>query len=129
MPLGCPACKVGLRDIGSTRASVVKVPDCESSDCGTTIKSNICACHLQSPEAYAFLKTLWQPVLELTHNHGTENAPNFKYHNGNDSPQGFGHIGLLCDDLEKACEELEAAGVLFRKKPQVGLTVDLYIQV
>ena len=65
------------------------------------------------------MKELWQPLLELTHNHGTEDDPTFKYHSGNEAPQGFGHIGMLCDDLEKACDELEAAGVAFRKKPQV----------
>lgn len=74
----------------------------------------------EGPEAYEFVKKLWRPVLELTHNHGTEKDAAFKYHNGNDPPQGFGHIGLLCDDLEKACEELEAAGVAFRKRPHEG---------
>lgn len=74
---------------------------------------------VQGPEARACVKALWQPVLELTHNHGTENDKEFKYHNGNDSPQGFGHIGFLCDDLEKACLELEGAGIPFKKRPQV----------
>ena len=32
-------------------------------------------------------------LLELTWNYGTESDPSFKYHNGNDQPQGFGHIG------------------------------------
>jgi lactoylglutathione lyase len=31
-------------------------------------------------------------LLELTWNYGTEKDENFKYHNGNDDPQGFGHI-------------------------------------
>lgn len=31
-------------------------------------------------------------LLELTWNYGTEKEVGFKYHNGNDEPQGFGHI-------------------------------------
>lgn len=31
-------------------------------------------------------------VLELTWNKGTEKDANQKYHNGNDQPQGFGHL-------------------------------------
>lgn len=35
-----------------------------------------------------------QPAtLELTHNWGTESDPDAKMHNGNDKPQGYGHIG------------------------------------
>lgn len=29
-------------------------------------------------------------LVELTWNYGTEKDPEFKYHNGNDQPQGFG---------------------------------------
>ncbi|RKF81137.1 Lactoylglutathione lyase [Golovinomyces cichoracearum] len=31
-------------------------------------------------------------LLELTWNYGTEADPDFKYHNGNDDPKGYGHI-------------------------------------
>ncbi|CEL93298.1 unnamed protein product [Vitrella brassicaformis CCMP3155] len=74
----------------------------------------------ESPEAAEYMKNLWQPVLELTHNHGTEKDDTFTYHNGNDQPQGYGHIGFLVDDLEAACASLEQQGVPFKKKPQDG---------
>lgn len=35
-------------------------------------------------------------LLELTWNYGTEKEEGFKYHSGNDEPQGFGHI---CESL------------------------------
>jgi len=61
------------------------------------------------------------PILELTHNHGTENDPEFEHFNGNTEPRrGFGHIGYLVDDVYKATEQLEAAGVAFQKKPDEG---------
>mmetsp|Transcript_5887 Transcript_5887/g.17696 ORF Transcript_5887/g.17696 Transcript_5887/m.17696 type:complete len:305 (+) Transcript_5887:522-1436(+) len=49
----------------------------------------------ESAEARAAVKTLWQPVLELTHNHGTEKDDAFHVHTGNSEPLGFGHIGFL----------------------------------
>ncbi len=55
------------------------------------------------PEAEAswgIMKRMHDPVLELTHNHGTEADAAFSYHNGNTEPRGFGHTGFLCDDLE-----------------------------
>ena len=47
-------------------------------------------------------KIMFNPVLELTHNHGTENDDDFKHFNGNEQDrQGFGHIGFLVDDVYK----------------------------
>ena len=55
-------------------------------------------------------------LLELTWNHGTEKDPNFKYHNGNKEPQGFGHICVSVDDLDKACSTFEEKGVRWQKR-------------
>ena len=65
-------------------------------------------------------KTLWNHCLELTWNHGTESDPDFKVHDGNAQPQGFGHTGFLVDEIEKACEAMETAGVQMKKRPSDG---------
>jgi len=61
-------------------------------------------------------------VLELTHNHGTENDANFQgYSSGNAEPgKGFGHIAITVDDVEEACARFEKLGVAFKKKPSDG---------
>ncbi|CAM9402301.1 unnamed protein product [Ectocarpus fasciculatus] len=77
-----------------------------------------------SPEAGDAIRHMFRPVLELTHNHGTENDVSFKYHNGNDTAegqvQGFGHTGFLVDDLAVACNTMMEQGVVFKKKPEDG---------
>ena len=69
-------------------------------------------------------RTTWtfsqRAMLELTHNWGTENDVNFKYHDGNEKPQGFGHIGISVPDVYKASERFEKLGVNFVKKPDDG---------
>ncbi|KUI59111.1 Lactoylglutathione lyase [Cytospora mali] len=55
-------------------------------------------------------------LLELTWNHGTEKDESFAYHNGNDEPQGFGHICVSVDNLEKACERFESLNVNWKKR-------------
>jgi lactoylglutathione lyase len=74
----------------------------------------------EGPDAKEFVKTLWQPVLELTHNHGTESKEDFQVHTGNSDSKGFGHIGFLVDDLTKCCQEMLEAGAPFFKKPEDG---------
>lgn len=49
-----------------------------------------------------------QGLLELTHNWGTESDPDFAHHNGNDAPQGYGHVCISLDDPEAMCKEIEA---------------------
>ncbi|TDZ25518.1 Lactoylglutathione lyase [Colletotrichum orbiculare MAFF 240422] len=55
-------------------------------------------------------------ILELTWNHGTENDEAFSYHNGNDQPQGFGHICVTVDDLNAACERFEDLKCNWKKR-------------
>lgn len=78
----------------------------------------------------------------MTHNHGTEDDPDFKgYASGNSDPgRGFGHIAMYVhvpeesvdlslnnfmsvrstlssvDNIEEACERFEKMGVQFKKK-------------
>jgi lactoylglutathione lyase len=46
-------------------------------------------------EAHDYLWSMDGVTLELTHNYGTENDPEFKgYHPGNDEKDGFGHVAV-----------------------------------
>lgn len=68
-----------------------------------------------------FVHAFGQPaMLELTHNWGTENQSGPVYHDGNSSPQGFGHIGFCVPDVEAACTRFEQLGVEFVKHPDDG---------
>lgn len=66
---------------------------------------------LSSNEAREFVHNLHNPVLELTHNHGTEDDANFKHFNGNEAKrQGFGHIGFVVEDVYSICDSLAKNG-------------------
>ncbi|MFC4701917.1 lactoylglutathione lyase [Glaciecola siphonariae] len=67
------------------------------------------------------IQTFGRPaMLELTHNWGDEQNENVSYHNGNNEPKGFGHIGFAVPNIEQACERFESLGVEFQKKPNDG---------
>ncbi|KAM9339157.1 lactoylglutathione lyase-like [Symphorus nematophorus] len=59
-------------------------------------------------------------TLELIHNWGSEADDNLSYHNGNNQPQGFGHIGIAVPDVHEACKVFEKLDVTFVKKPDSG---------
>lgn len=76
------------------------------------------------------MKSLFIPVLEMTHNWGTETDEGFKHYSGNEKRdgdadagsdgRGFGHIGFIVDDVEAACAQLEPMGYGFKKRPNEG---------
>ncbi|KAL7448235.1 hypothetical protein ACHAWC_000461 [Mediolabrus comicus] len=64
---------------------------------------------------------MFGPILELTHNHGTESDDTFRHYNGNeDDKKGFGHIGFLVDDVYTACDSIREMGYGFKKEPDGG---------
>ena len=64
-------------------------------------------------------------ILELTHNWGTENDPDFRYHDGNAQPQGFGHICFSVPDLDAAVAWFDENQVPYVKRPDQGKMKDV----
>ena len=72
------------------------------------------------PEARQRWRKSTPGILELTHNHGTENDAGFSYHNGNSEPRGFGHTCVAVPDIRAACARFEQLGVAFQKRLSDG---------
>lgn len=75
-----------------------------------------------SPKAVSH-KNHWsdrEGIIELTHNYGTENDSNYKIHNGNKDPKGFGHVCVSVDNIQAACKRLSDAGYKFQKRLEDG---------
>jgi lactoylglutathione lyase len=74
-------------------------------------------------------RTVWtfaqSGILELTHNWGTENQADFKYHDGNAQPQGFGHICFSVPDLSVAVKWFDDNQVAYVKRPEQGKMKDV----
>ena len=74
-------------------------------------------------------RTAWtcsqRGILELTHNWGTETDSDFKYHDGNAQPQGFGHICFSVPNLAAAVRWFDENQVPFVKRPDQGKMKDV----
>jgi lactoylglutathione lyase len=74
-------------------------------------------------------RTAWtfaqRGILELTHNWGTETQADFKYHDGNAQPQGFGHICFAVPDLNAAIAWLDLNNLTYVKRPDQGKMRDV----
>ena len=68
-------------------------------------------------EIFAFRQ---RGILELTHNYGTETKADFSYHDGNQDPQGFGHICFSVPNLDEAIAWFDKNDVEFKKRPEDG---------
>ena len=64
-------------------------------------------------------------VLELTHNWGTESDADFKYHDGNAQPQGFGHICFSVPDLAASVKWFDDNHITYVKRPEQGKMRDV----
>lgn len=83
----------------------------------------------EEPPQDAGERTAWtfgqRGLLELTHNWGTEDDPDFRYHDGNAQPQGFGHICFSVPNLAAAVQWFDDNQVPFVKRPDQGKMKDV----
>ncbi|KAB7623912.1 lactoylglutathione lyase [Alkalilimnicola sp. S0819] len=83
----------------------------------------------EQPPEDAGERTAWtfsqRGVLELTHNWGSEDDPERRYHDGNAEPQGFGHICFAVPELDAAIAWLDSQAVDYVKRPEQGKMRDV----
>ena len=72
--------------------------------------------------AWTFSQT---SILKLTHNWGSEEVADFKYHDGNAQPQGFGHICFSVPNLDAAVAWFDQNHVPYVKRPEQGKMKDV----
>jgi lactoylglutathione lyase len=74
-------------------------------------------------------RTAWtfaqRGILELTHNWGTESDSEFKYHDGNAQPQGFGHFCFSVPNLAAAVAWFDKNHIPYVKRPEQGKMKDV----
>ena len=56
---------------------------------------------------------------------GCEGQADFRYHDGNAQPQGFGHICFAVPDLAAAIRWFDENGVAYVKRPEQGKMKDV----
>jgi len=74
---------------------------------------------VKSSEADEFVKSLFNPILELTWNHGTETKEGPAYHNGNEEPKGFSRLTFLVEDLNDVVKVMKNKGHHFAEGEDV----------
>jgi lactoylglutathione lyase len=74
-------------------------------------------------------RTVWTflqgAILELTHNWETSSDPEFRYHDGNTPPRGFGHLCFSVPDIQAAVAWFDRHEVPFVKRPDEGKLKDI----
>eukprot|EP01084_Bolivina_argentea_P312308 540685_1 len=76
---------------------------------------------MSNDERWELVKKQYNPVLELTHNWGTEANDDFEYHNGSEQcelGQGFAQISFLVNNLKESVLRLKENNAEFKDLPK-----------
>lgn len=106
--------------LGMTLLAVKKFPEMEFDLYFLAKLTDEECANLPAGEDLAIYTFRQRGILELTHNYGTEEQDDFSYHDGNEQPQGFGHICFTVPDLKAAIAWFDKNNVTFKKRPEEG---------